>query len=167
MKMTKKLKNVLDKFHALGWDVTLQTKRLPIPTEIMERYSWLDPKIVEVIETIDKLVSPDSTTWLNTSGELHGLNDSAFVWNQWEIDSLEAAEGFSKLQKSVRSFWDRHFPFLMSVRDGYAYAAINKETMQVVTGEEPEYEEATFLAPSWMSFLSKIADGTLDDERWA
>jgi len=57
------------------------------------------------------------------------------------------------------AFWDRHLPVLMSVRDGYAYLAIERDSLRVVAGREPEYEEVTPVADTVGEMLALVAAG--------
>ncbi len=47
----------------------------------------------------------------------------------------------------------------MSVKDGYAYYALDLGTFQVVRGEEPEYEETAPIAGSLLELLRLLASG--------
>jgi hypothetical protein len=54
----------------------------------------------------------------------------------------------------------------MSVRDGYAYLAVERETLCVVEGDEPEYEEARVVAQSVLEVLERMARPGPPGSRW-
>ena len=91
-----------------------------------------------------------------TARDFSGESGLAFAWNEWERQSIEAAEGDEELERRVVAFWDSHLPILLSVKSGYAYFAIEQSSLRIVRGEEPEYEEATPLAPSFTALLQLI-----------
>jgi hypothetical protein len=73
--------------------------------------------------------------------------------------SLEAAGDDADCAAEVRAFWDAHLPFLLSVRDGYAYFAVCTAADgfgRIVAGREPEFEEATVVADSFEQFLASL-----------
>jgi hypothetical protein len=70
---------------------------------------------------------------------------------------LDAARGDTGYISEIRAFWDSHFPFLFSVRSGYAYHAVCTAADrfgQVVEGYEPAFEEALPVADSFESFIA-------------
>jgi hypothetical protein len=52
------------------------------------------------------------------------------------------------------------------VKSGYAYLAIAQDTLQIVQGEEPEYEDATVVAPSFGELLRMFALADSKLSRW-
>lgn len=81
-------------------------------------------------------------------------NDDEFSWNDYEVESLEYADNKEEIKKIV-DFWDKHLPFLFSVKNGYAYIALvvkgdNKD--KIVYGREPEYEDIRVVANSFGEF---------------
>lgn len=166
--MRKQYKNVLDDLASKGWDVRLRSIPLALPDSVRLRYDWIPNDVRQFVEEIDTVVSPDDKAWFVTSTEVSGENGSAFSWNQWELDSLEAAGHDIPRQDRIRAFWDQHFPVMMSVKDGYAYFAIRKQDLAIVCGEEPEYEETTETgrSKSFATFLKKVASGDSQLSRW-
>jgi hypothetical protein len=119
----------------------------------------------EFIEQARAVVSPDEKAWL-ISTVLSDDVDAAFAWNQWELDSVEAADDDAELLDEIRQFWDNHFPVVMSVKSGYAYFAIQNPGHTIVRGEELEYEEATDVTDSFTSLLKMISSGDPKLGRW-
>jgi hypothetical protein len=129
-----------------------------LPGEIVQRYPWLPKACRELLTETKAAVSPSNTAWLNLGG-------SAFAWNEWERLSLKAAADDRALSSRIIRFWDDHFPLLMSVKSGYAYFAIEKTRLQIVRGEEPEFEGTHVLDGTIPGVLGLFA--TSDKlERW-
>ncbi len=67
----------------------------------------------------------------------------------------------------VTTFWDSHFPLLLSVQDGYAYFALRRSDSRVVVGYEPEFEASAMeVAKDFRSMLEMIAAGDARLRRW-
>src|SRR5947207_2324529 len=164
--MKTQYRRAIETLAAKGWDVRLQPRPKPCPDHVITRYGWLPKDILAFLEETEAIVSPDSKSWFNTSTDLSGQSGAAFSWNQWELDSLAAAENFPKLQDGIRDFWDQHFPVMISVKDGYAHFAIQKPDLVIVCGEEPEYEEATTVAASFADFLKELCADKNQFFRW-
>jgi len=135
------------------------------PQVYTERYPWLPDEVVCFLSSFEVVVSPSRTAWLTTHAELSGNTESAFAWNQWELESLSAAEGDPGWQEAIRRFWDDHFPLLLSVKSGYAYIAIRTD-LTIVAGEGPEFEETENIADSFPSFLKLLVESDSSTDRW-
>jgi hypothetical protein len=157
--MNHECKTLLEKLSAKGWDVRLSAHPRAFPEDVKSRYYWIPAIVQEFFEGTEAVVAPDQKSWFLTSAQLYGVSGWAFSWNQWELDSLEAAGNDLRWQEEIRRFWDRHFPVFMSVKSGYAYFAIRQEDLAIVWGEEPEYEETTHLADSFATMLAIIESG--------
>jgi len=58
----------------------------------------------------------------------------------------------------IKSFWDKHLPILMSVKNGYSYVAIGIGEFnngRIFYGTEPEYEDVAIIANSFYEFKEK------------
>ena len=101
---------------------------------------------------------PSETFWLLTASDYRGESESAFAWNEWELITTDATLfGASEIAKTT-SFWDRHFPLALSVRDGYEYFAMTCDG-HVVTDGGPDFESTDPFADSYAAFIRKIAPG--------
>lgn len=149
----------------MGWDVRLREAQRSLPEAVRVRYPWLPVDITTIQESADVIVAPDARAWFLTSADFAGESDSAFAWNQWELDSLAAALNPNQ-QRRVLSFWDRHYPILLSVKSGYAYLAISQDDLSIVQGEEPEYEEASKVANSLAELMRMIVSNDQSLSRW-
>ena len=76
--------------------------------------------------------------------------------NEFELQSIEAAESDSEWIKRIKAFWDEHAPVMLSEKSGYAYFAIDRSG-KIVLGREPEYEEVA-VSTSFQAFLDELAD---------
>ena len=158
--------DALDRLKHGGWSVERLARREPLVAEVAERYPWLPGDYQELIEECGLIASPSGTAWLVTTRVVAGRADVAYAWNEWEVQSLDAADGDADWQQRITQFWDRHFPVLMSVKDGYAYCALDLGTFQVVRGEEPEYEATVPIAGSLLELLQLLASGGPKPAGW-
>lgn len=150
-----------------GWSVMLARQRRGLPEPLRQRYSWLAPEVVEFVVGLEEAVSPSRQAWLLGIRDFSGLNTSAFGWNAWEAMSLDAAGDDEGEIAMVTSFWHDHFPFLMSVKDGYSYFALRRPGLQVVVGDEPEFEaSARPVGYSLSTFLERLSAPSHEFGRW-
>ena len=133
----------------------MRQDRAKLPQICGNRFPWLPADVADFLCNFDSVISPDQKAWLITWLELSGESDSSFAWNQWELDSLSAAEGVGDWQADIRGFWDDHFPILLSVKSAYAFVAIRKDTA-IVIGEEPEFEETVEIANGFSEFIQML-----------
>jgi len=124
------------------------------------------PDYAAVIEHTRTICSPHDKAWLLTASDFVGTAETGHAWNEWERDSLEAAGGDQWWRRSIEAFGNDHLPVLMSVKAGYAYFAIEKSTLRVVCGEEPEYEDTTVVASSVKEMPRLIAARDPQVARW-
>jgi len=164
--MTREYEATLDSLVQLGWSVERLSQRQTLPDEILKRYPGMPLDHREFVETTGIVASPSATAWLVTSCVFTGTSDLAYAWNEWEQQSLEAAEKDLALRTSIERFWDRHLPIVMSVKSGYAYLALDLNTLQIVRGEEPLYEESSLLASSLHEMFSLVVNRDPRVQRW-
>lgn len=149
-----------------GWTVERLAHRQALPDNVIKRYASIPGDYLELIESVGLVTSPGDTAWLITSCIFSGASSRAYAWNEWESQSLEAAGSDDALKVSIKSFWDIHLPIIMSVKSGYAYFALNLETLQIVQGEEPIYEDSSPLASSLAELFSLIMKRDPRLQRW-
>ncbi len=148
-----------------GWKIELKDPAsLQLNPEFSQRYPTLTPDHRVFLERVRSAVSPDEKAWLLCEDDYNGLSEVAFAWNCWEQMSLEAAEGDIELTQSVRNFWSADIPVLLSVKSHYAYLAIGADASnagQILYGNEPEFEEATYFCESFTVMLEGLSGGGL------
>ena len=162
----KNYEAILNRLVQMGWTVDRLPQPKPLPEEILKRYPAIPADYRELIESLGLVTSPERTAWLVTGGIISGECKIAFAWNEWEIQSLDAAGKDGAWATSIRQFWDHHFPLLMSVKSGYAYFALDLTASNVVQGEEPEYEEVSPLAPTIAEMFRMVIDKDPSIEAW-
>jgi hypothetical protein len=144
----------------LGW--TVEENEIAVePTLDPVAARRATPVILDLIRQVKFAASPDDKVWLLTAADYAPNSKAAFAWNEWEKMSLDSAGEGTEWANEVRRFWERHFPFLMSVRNGYAYLAVKRTTGVIVFGEEPEFEEAEEIAPSLKHLAADLSSGAL------
>ncbi|MCL2148159.1 MAG: SMI1/KNR4 family protein [Methanomassiliicoccaceae archaeon] len=132
-----------------------------LPEEVALRHPVPDGYL-PFFSSVGTCLNPGQTKWLMCAGDYAPKPGDEFRWDEFERISLDAAQGHAAWEGSIRRFWDSHFPFFMSVDGGYGYYAIDLADGSVVKGDEPEFEETTYVSGSFDEFLSMIASGELD-----
>lgn len=132
------------------------------------RYPLLPADYEDFLHSFSVLANTSDTTWFNSITDFNETYpDSAFKWNEFELQSLEAFDGDSENQEIVRDFWNKHLPIILSVNNGYSFFAIavsDENFGKIYFGEEPEYEEVELVANDFTSFIEKLKQGSLDSE---
>ncbi len=160
------MKNIVDEFVkwclSNSWEV-VQIADSEVPKELQHRYKSIPHDLKYLLSNLGHCISPDEKTWFLTKGEIEGESESAFSWNEIEKMSLETAEGDSEWTEQIKEFWDCNIPFVLSVRDGYSYYALQLKSdgYCVVHGCEPEFEEVKIIAESIIEFLNLITEGKI------
>ena len=145
-----------------GWDIKLNKEQGKyLPEAITNRYTNIPKLWLEFIANVKYMVSPDETVWFLSAGDFDIQGDKAFQWNEWELISLESADGDIEWESEIKKFWSNHLPIVMSVKGGYSYYAISMQDGSIVQGCEPEFEECEFVAHSFAAFIERIAKNEL------
>ena len=137
-----------------NWHIAGRTEACRLPDRITERYR-IPPEWLDFISNFSRCSDSTDTKWFLTFEDYFEKNEG-FQWNEFELQSLEAADSDSGWKSSIISYWDRHFPIAMCVDGEYAYYAVDTENGHVVFGCEPEYEEPTVIAESFEAFIQKL-----------
>jgi hypothetical protein len=109
--------DLLNTLRASGWRIELFERRQPLPAEIVDRYPWMPPDYRAFAEETKIACSADEKAWLLTALDFTGQSDSAFGWNEWERQSLEAAGDSGAAKRQVELFWRSHLPILRESPD--------------------------------------------------
>jgi hypothetical protein len=140
-----------------GWQIIRSEKRLTLPLNIQSRYDWVPSSHRGLIEEVELAHSPDDAAWLVTAADLAGTSGTTFRWNEWEKQSLRAAREDESWRRHITQFWDAHFPVIMTLRSGYAYFALERVSLNIVYGCEPEFEAVISIASSTPELLRLLA----------
>lgn len=141
------------------WQVELNsTKYDYMKNKVLNKYNHIPQSFISILEDYHSISSKDDTTWFICGNDYLDESDDAFKWNEFEIMSLEAAEGDEVWKKDIRDWWSNKLPFIMSVKSGYSYYAIDfgNNKGAIVMGQEPEFEEASVVARNFDDFLEKL-----------
>ncbi len=148
---------MIQRLQAAGWRIAIAGQQRALADHFKRRYSWAPTDFTDFAVAVDLAVSADEKSWILTSADFSGESEAAFAWNEWEKLSLEGAEGDQARQQRIRSFWDDHLSIVLSLKNGYAFFAIERATLHVVVGEEPEFEETTPLCSSFTELVDLIS----------
>ena len=157
--MSDPVGELLDSLRERKWRVVTTDRPMPVPASVVERFGEVPADYAMFLERVATCVSPDETVWFLTSEEFHGHAASAFKWNDFELQSLEAAAGDSPWMEEVQAFWSKHLPILISVKSGYAYLALKVDDGTIVHGREPEYEDVELVSDSFAAFCRTLTKG--------
>ena len=154
--MNEKFKLWLEKNE---WQVELNSMKFDdMKNEVLNRYNYIPKSFISILEDYKCIASKDDTTWFICGDDYLDRSDDVFKWNEFEIMSLEAAEGDEVWKKEIKDWWSDKLPFIMSVKSGYSFYAIDLGDNKgaILMGQEPEFEEANVVARDFDDFLEKI-----------
>ena len=98
--------------------------------------------------------------WFLCEDDYNQTTDSAFRWNEFEVQSLEAAGTDEHLKSRIVKFWDQHLPIALSVKSQYAFLCIvltPQDFGAIVCGHEPEYEDVEKVCGSFRGLTALIS----------
>lgn len=115
----------------------------------------------EIADKYSNIINSYENVWFSVGDTLEDEKENdTFRWDTFKNISLLSTEDGGKTE---REWWDRHFPFLLSVRSGeYEFFAINTDDGSVEYGFEPMFEETEKVADSLDDFFEKAVSGELD-----
>jgi hypothetical protein len=142
----------------LNWLIDQNVQNLPRGYDFNEiadgKFREAPNELRELVRSFTTCTNPQENIWLLSIVDYLGQSDSAFSWNEFERESLEVA-GPNEIT-TIKNFWSAHLPFIMSVKNGYAYIAValsGKNSGSVVIGNEPEYENTSKLSSNLTEFF--------------
>ena len=108
--------------------------------------------------SFDELASPAENIWFFSQLDYTGRSDSAFKWNEFELNGLTCAMD-GKQKNEVSLFWARYFPFAMSVKNDYKYLAIGIDANnfgEIFVGENSDENEILIVANNFEEFVDLL-----------
>lgn len=146
-----------------NWEFEVNNECKKINNNILERYNNIPKSFIDFIVSFKSITSQDETTWFLCNEDYIDDSDDAFRWNEFELMSLEVAENDEKWKKEIIEWWDYKLPFLISVKNGYSFFAIDlvDNIGAIVKGEEPEFEEVMIVADNFEDFIIKLLEGKI------
>ena len=147
-----------------GWKVEMRQEPVDLPPTVLERYKNISEEWVAFVRNIKFCISISGTVWFLNMEDYLPKNSQEWRYNEFELISLEAAQDDQEWVRTIRSFWNRHLPIVMSVGEEYEYYAIDTDNGTIVRGNEPEFEETVVVADSFGEFVQKIADEEIQFE---
>lgn len=144
-----------------GWNIELTAEKIALPSDISARYQNIPKEWLEFACSIRVCSNAADTAWFLTSGDYMRKNNDEWRYNEFELISLDAAQGEEDWIRKITEFWNEHLAIAVSVADEYEYYAIDMFDGSIARGCEPEFEKAETVAVSFGEFLKKIADGKI------
>jgi SMI1 / KNR4 family (SUKH-1) len=149
----KELLNFNWQFESADKDISVD-----IDNAIDGKFAKTNNDLIPFIKSFNTLANEEDNTWyIPLEDYLKEDETEGFAWNEFEVESLEYAEDESQIT-AIKNFWNNHLPFMMNVKNGYAYLAIvlnGEDKGKIVSGNEPEYEETVTIASSLDEFFDK------------
>jgi len=147
-----------------GWYIVEKSSEsLMLNYEFESKYGKIPKLYLEFLNSIKQMISPNEKTWFLCEDEYNDNSELAFKWNEFELISLEAAEGDDDWKSEIKSWWNNKLPIVMSVDGGYSFYAIdfcNGES--IVKGYDPEFEETELVAKNVEEFLKLIMNNIIE-----
>ena len=94
---------------------------------VLSAYEPLPAAFLEFIQKFKSVISGDEKRFFLCVDDYSGESGLAFKWNEFELISLEAANGDEDWTNDIRSWWKTKIPFYMSVDGEYSFYAIDTE----------------------------------------
>ena len=164
--MITELNVFLDSLRSNGWSVRTNGDG-DFDESFRRRYPNIPEDYLLFLKVVTACINGDETVWFNCRDDFNGKSSSVFPWNAFEEMALEAAEGDDEDSTQIREFWDKHLPFLFSVKSDYACLAFSlseKDYGAVVAGYAPDFDAVTSpLFPSFREFIHSYM-ATLKEE---
>lgn len=168
--MSVEVDDFIDSLTRVGWHLAPREPRIVVDlnSTAFGRYPRLPDDYLDFLSRINLCTNEDQTAWFLCESDFRGTSDSAYAWNEFERQSLEAAGSEEAWKKEIVAFWDKHMPILISVKTGYAYLALRLagggDDPIVVFGREPEYEEAQVMCSSFRELTHLVRRHLLKGE---
>lgn len=130
--------------------------------EVLKEYKNIPQEFLDFLKFYKSVLSKDEKTWFLCLDEYNDNSEYAYKWNEFELISLDAASGDEDWENEIKNWWKNKLPIIMSVKDSYSFYAIDMLNNNcIVKGEEPEFEETTVIANSFVEFLTMLETGKL------
>jgi len=144
-----------------GWKISFRNNsETNLPQNIIERY--IIPEEYKAFLTIvEKCINSEGNMWFFCNNDYLRNEENSFRYNEFEIISLDAADGDDELINGIKNYWNEHLPIIFNVNGEYEYYAINIEDQKIVYGFEPEFEESIIVANNFIEFMDKIIRGEI------
>jgi hypothetical protein len=134
------LQEYLDLLRSKGWRVELWDGGTPpsLDPSFAKRYARIPEDYLVFLQRVKLCSNADDTVWFLCLDEYNNTSDSGWAWNFMEQTDLDGADD-DETKDEIVEFWNRHMPFMFSVRGEYAYMAFrvsNKRFGSVVEASE-------------------------------
>jgi mRNA degradation ribonuclease J1/J2 len=148
------------------WNVVVENNSMKnLPENVLARYNIPD-EYKTFLENIKTCTNSEENVWFLCIDDYSEKPEGSFRWNEFEIISLEAADGDAELINAIENYWNKHLPILFNVKGEYEYYAINTENKNIVYGYEPEFEESETVADNFGELLDKIMNNENRRKQW-
>ncbi len=151
-------KEFLNELGGMNWVINRETTSSAAGYNFSEmaegRFANAPDELKELVQMFVSCANKEDTVWFLSVNDYLSNSDAPFSWNEFEIQSLEVAE--EDEITGIKSFWALHLPFMLSVKNGYAFLAVvlsGPNKGEIVIGNEPMYEEVSVVASNLPAFF--------------
>ena len=141
-----------------GWNIkTVDISNLVINSSAKGRVTKTIEEYKEFLKIFSLCSNREDNIWFLSYQDFSKNDENSFSWNEFECQSIDSALD-EEMLSDIKSFWDKHLPILMSVKNGYSYVAIGIGEFnngKIFYGTEPEYEDVAIIANSFYEFKEK------------
>jgi hypothetical protein len=153
----QQVRRFLEALTKAAWRVEIKdAPKLRLTDSFSSRYPSIPSDLRSFLSEVAMCANSADTAWFLCEADYNQASDSAFRWDEFERMSLEAAGDDQNLASRIALFWRSHIPFLMSVKNGYAFLALSLADPNrgaVVAGREPEFENVGKICGSFEEFM--------------
>jgi hypothetical protein len=116
------LQQYLELLKSKGWRLELWDGATPpaLDPAFTSRYPRIPPDYTKFLDRVKVCINPDETVWFLCLDEYNNTSNLCWPWNAMEQVDLDGDE---ETRAEVVEFWNRHMPYMFSVRGEYAYLA--------------------------------------------
>lgn len=117
----------------------------------------------EIADKYSVIMNAEENVWFTVGETLEDEksfeDEGPFRWNTFMNMCINTSDDGGKTE---REWWDKRFPFLLSVKYGeYEFFAVNTDDGSVEYGFEPLFEETEKVADSLDDFFNKAVSGEI------
>jgi hypothetical protein len=158
--LSEELSQFVQSLGAAGWKIIVRQQPMPqLNVDFRLRYPTIPVDYAEFLSNVAFCANKDETAWFLCEDDFNRIGSSAFRWDEFEAQSLEAAGSDEQWRSQIRDFWNWHLPIALSLKSDYAFLcmALSEDDYGAIAyGYEPEYESVQKLCDNFSELLNLL-----------
>jgi hypothetical protein len=146
-----------ERLKELKWNINLREEKINNWENLASgRLLTAPDELKDFISSYSLCANTEDNIWFLSCSDYMHNPDISFPWNEFENQSKEYAD--KDMLKEINAFWEKHIPFLFSVKNGYSflvYCIKGENCGKIFYGYEPEYEDVSLISYSLEEFKDK------------